>query len=95
MNVELAIAKGFNQIPVVRIEKLSPWQLRLYAIAANRLADVAGYDDALLAEELREVERLDWGTPSGLVSWRYCKAALRRPLGRLRGEAIPAIETLL
>ena len=56
--VELALAKGLNQIPVVRVENLSPEQLRLYAIAANRLADMAGYDDALLAEELRELELL-------------------------------------
>ena len=58
MIVELALGRGLNQIPVVRVENLTPEQLRLYSIAANRLADMAGYDDALLAEELRELEQL-------------------------------------
>ena len=56
--VELPLAKGLNQIPVVRLEGLTPEQLRLYAIAANRLADMAGYDDTLLADQLRELGQL-------------------------------------
>ena len=56
--VELALSKGLNHIPVIRVGNLTPDQLRLYAIAANRLADLAGYNDALLAEEIRDLEKL-------------------------------------
>ena len=56
--VQAAVLIGLNTIPVLRVDKLSDEELRLYAIAANRLADLAGYDELLLGEELRELERL-------------------------------------
>ena len=47
-----------NTIPVVRADHLSDEELRLYAVAASRLADRSGYDDGLLAAELQELQRL-------------------------------------
>lgn len=56
--VEAAIAEGLETIPVARVDHLTDDELRAYAIAANRLADLAGYDEALLAEELQEIASL-------------------------------------
>lgn len=53
--VEAAIAEGFDVVPVIRAEHLTDDELRAYAIAANKLAEMAGYDEALLAEELQEL----------------------------------------
>ncbi|WP_428332587.1 site-specific DNA-methyltransferase [Novosphingobium sp.] len=82
--VELAISKGLNQIPVIRVGNLTPDQLRLYAIAANRLADLASYDDELLAQELRELEQLLDHPDMGALGFEDGE------LDRLLGLAAPA-----
>lgn len=56
--VQAAIASQLNSIPVLRVDHLTDEELRLYAIAANRLADLAGYDDDLLGQELQELRAL-------------------------------------
>jgi len=56
--VEAARQERFNTIPVLRVDHLSDEELRLYAISANRLADLSGYDEQLLADELRDLEQL-------------------------------------
>jgi DNA modification methylase len=43
---------GLAEVPVIRFEHLSEAQKRAYLIADNQLALQAGWDDALLAEEL-------------------------------------------
>ena len=43
---------GLAEVPVIRFEHLSEAQKRAYLIADNQLALEAGWDDALLAEEL-------------------------------------------
>jgi DNA modification methylase len=43
---------GLNEVPVVRLEHLSEAQKRAYVVADNQLAATAGWDEALLAEEL-------------------------------------------
>ncbi len=42
-------------IPTVRVDHLTPAQVRAYVIADNRLAELAGWDRNLLALELREL----------------------------------------
>jgi ParB-like chromosome segregation protein Spo0J len=49
---------GLAEVPVIRFDHLSEAQKRAYLIADNQLALQAGWDDALLAEELRD-ERFD------------------------------------
>lgn len=53
--VQAAKLERFNQIPVITADALTPEELRLYAITANRLARRGGYADDLLAEELAEL----------------------------------------
>jgi DNA modification methylase len=43
---------GLKEVPVVRLEHLTQAQKRAYVIADNQLAATAGWDEALLAEEL-------------------------------------------
>lgn len=46
---------GMTDIPTVRVDHLSPTQIRAYVIADNRLAEKAGWDPVLLALELQEL----------------------------------------
>ena len=53
---------GMDRIPAIRLEGLSPDQIRAYALADNRLAEKAGWDKAILAIELQHlvtIENLD------------------------------------
>jgi DNA modification methylase len=54
----LAAAKrlGLETVPVVVLDHLSPTQRRAYILADNRLALDAGWDEALLAEELAALQ---------------------------------------
>jgi hypothetical protein len=51
--VEAAKRLGFRQIPTVHLSNLRPTDRRAYVIADNRLAELAGWDRALLAIELQ------------------------------------------
>jgi hypothetical protein len=50
---------GLPQIPTIRLEHLSPAQAQAFAIADNRLTEIATWDDRLLGETLRELSVLD------------------------------------
>ena len=43
---------GLAQVPVIRLAHLTPEQVRAYRIADNRLSELSGWDDELLAAEL-------------------------------------------
>ena len=51
--VEAAKLLGLKQVPTVRLSNLSPADRRAYVVADNRLAELAGWDRALLASELQ------------------------------------------
>jgi DNA modification methylase len=53
---EAAKLIGMSDVPTVRVDHLNPTQIRAYVIADNRLAEKAGWDQALLAVELQELE---------------------------------------
>jgi len=53
--VEAAKLIGMTDVPVIRVDHLTPTQVRAYVIADNKLAENAGWDRALLALELREL----------------------------------------
>jgi len=46
-------------VPTIRLEDLSPDQVRAYAIADSRLAEKAGWDSSILAIELQHLLTLD------------------------------------
>ena len=53
--VESAKLLGMTDIPTVCVDHFTPAQVRAYVIADNRLAELAGWDRALLAIELHEL----------------------------------------
>lgn len=50
---------GLKKVPVIRLEDLTPEQIRAYALADNRLAEDAGWDRDTLALELKELSALN------------------------------------
>ena len=42
-----------SEVPCIRIETMSPAEKRAYVIADNKLALNAGWDEEILAEELK------------------------------------------
>lgn len=58
--VEAAKLLGLTQVPVLRLDHLSPVEQRAYAIADNRLAELAGWDRDTLAIELQGLIEVDF-----------------------------------
>ncbi|MCC6786758.1 MAG: ParB N-terminal domain-containing protein [Hyphomonadaceae bacterium] len=50
---------GFTHVPVIPVTHLSAEQLRLYALADNKIAENAGWDEAVLRIEIAELRELD------------------------------------
>jgi len=50
---------GVTEVPIIRIEHLSPEQARAFLIADNRLSENATWDEDLLGRELKELSELD------------------------------------
>jgi hypothetical protein len=57
--VEAAKLLGMTKVPTIRLEELSEGQIRAYVIADNKLAENAGWDNAILAIELQTLLLLD------------------------------------
>jgi len=58
--VEAAKRLGLDYVPVLRVTHLSAAERRAYAIADNRLAELAGWDGEILSVELKELRGLDF-----------------------------------
>ena len=50
---------GLSQVPTISIEHLTPMQAKAFAIADNRLTEIATWDEQLLGEQLRQLSELD------------------------------------
>ncbi|EGQ26727.1 DNA (cytosine-5-)-methyltransferase [Sporosarcina newyorkensis 2681] len=55
-----AKANGMKSVPCVYVDHLSDAQKKAYIIADNRLAEDAGWDEALLAVELEHLQELEF-----------------------------------
>ncbi|MFD0942904.1 site-specific DNA-methyltransferase [Savagea faecisuis] len=55
-----AKANGMESVPCVYVDHLSDAQKKAYIIADNRLAEDAGWDEALLAVELEHLQELEF-----------------------------------
>jgi len=58
--VEAAKLLGLTEVPVLRLDHLSPVEQRAYVLADNRLAELAGWDRETLALELQSLIELDF-----------------------------------
>jgi DNA modification methylase len=50
---------GLRSVPTIRLDHLTPDQLRAYVVTDNRLAELAGWDNAILAIELQHLLTVD------------------------------------
>ena len=50
---------GLDHVPIIRIADMTPAQKQAYIIADNRLADVAAWDETILATEIASLIELD------------------------------------
>lgn len=57
---EAAKLLGIAKVPVVCLDHLAPHQIRAYRVADNRLAELAGWDDAILKLELGDLIEIDF-----------------------------------
>ncbi|HXF89305.1 MAG TPA: site-specific DNA-methyltransferase, partial [Xanthobacteraceae bacterium] len=74
---------GLDDVPVIRLKHLTDAQARAFRIADNRIAENAGWDEALLAAELARLK--DDGLDLGLLG--FGGDELDRLLDGLDGEA--------
>jgi len=87
---------GLADVPCIRLSHLSPTQRRAYVIADNRLALNAGWDDAMLALEMRDL--MDEGYDVGLTGFdlKEIDALLAgldaTPEGQTDPDAAPAVQ---
>jgi len=50
---------GYSELPTIRLEHLSPAQARAFQLADNRLAELAHWDERVLAEQLKELAEVN------------------------------------
>src|SRR5271170_2635575 len=50
--LEAAKLRGISRVPIIRLEHLTPDQIRAYILADNKIATLAGWDPEILAIEL-------------------------------------------
>ena len=55
LRLDVAIELGLETVPVIQVSHLNELEKRAYVLAANRLAEDAGWDRSLLAAELGEL----------------------------------------
>lgn len=59
-----------KQVPVIRVDDLTPEQIKAYRIADNRISEYATWNNELLAIELSELQDLDFDLElTGFEEW--------------------------
>src|SRR5258706_11248696 len=92
---------GLAEVPTVRLDHLTGAQRRAFAIADNRLTEIASWDDRLLGETLKELATVDLdfaleatGFDAGEIDLRIealsqnKREAVKRPIPAVPGPAV-------
>jgi hypothetical protein len=74
--LEAAKLLGLEAVPTVRLSGMSPEQIRAYVIADNKLAELAGWDRAILASEFTELAALDLDFDLGITGFETAEVDL-------------------
>lgn len=64
-----AIERGFETVPTLCVDGLTPDQLRAYRLADNRIAELAGWDNEILAIELQHLMDVDVDFSVEITGW--------------------------
>jgi ParB-like chromosome segregation protein Spo0J len=67
--VAAAASLEMGEVPCLRIENLTPEEKRAYVLADNKLALNAGWDEELLAQELKALSELDIDFDVGITGF--------------------------
>jgi DNA modification methylase len=67
--VEAARMLGIKKVPTICLENLNEDQIRAYILADNKLAEKAGWDNAVLAIELQHLTSIDLGFDVSLTGF--------------------------
>jgi len=67
--VEAAKLLGLKTVPTICLENLNQDQIRAYILADNKLAEKAGWDNAILAIELQHLTSIDLGFDVSLTGF--------------------------
>src|SRR5215207_6512634 len=67
--VAAATLLGMVEVPCLRLERMTPEEKRAYVLADTKLAQNAGWDEEILAEELTELLALDLDFDIGLTGF--------------------------
>lgn len=65
---------GLQKVPFVRLEHMTSSQKRAYVLADNKLALNAGWDESILADELKALAALDDGFGIGITGFSVAEA---------------------
>jgi DNA modification methylase len=71
--VEAAKLLGLVEVPCVRLEHMNSHQKRAYVLADNKLALNAGWDEDVLAEELKELLAVDLDFDIGVIGFEVAE----------------------
>ena len=78
---------GWADVPVIRLEHLTPDQVRAYRIADNRLTDCSTWDERLLAEQLKALSEAELDFDIEAIGFEMPEIDLRiQSLGDLDDE---------
>jgi len=71
--VEAAKRLGMERVPVLWIDGLSPHQIRAYRLSDNRIAELAGWDEQILAIELQHLSPIEIDFPIEVTGWSHAE----------------------
>src|SRR6201997_1028063 len=60
LRLKAARKLGITEIPVIPCDEWTPAQVKAFRLIVNRSVDWAGWDEELLAEELKEIQDMDF-----------------------------------
>ena len=80
---------GMSEVPTIRLENLTPEQVRAYVIADNRLAEKAGWDRAILTIELQHLLTLEGDFDVTITGFEIIGGKVQKK-SMLEAIAIPA-----
>jgi ParB-like chromosome segregation protein Spo0J len=83
--VEAAREVGMPTVPCLRVDHMTAVEKRAYVLADNKLALNAGWDEELLALELKELMEADLGFDIGVTGFTIAEVDQRAWLPRSRG----------
>jgi ParB-like nuclease domain len=85
--VAAAARLGMAQVPTLRVDHLTPAQIRAYMIADNRIAELAGWDKEILALEFGELVTIDGDLDLAVTGFAHAEIDLM--IGAQDTAAVP------